>query len=125
MQAEIHHHHHLTLETSYWVNLNGISVSQPGSDDNLVFEGVQTFLLDSGYTLSGFPTPIFNSLLEAFPSAIAIPGSNQYSVECSLAEVDGFLDFTFGSTVINVPFADFVWQQGANCYLGAFQSDSK
>lgn len=100
-------------------------MTREDGDDVLVFNEPQTFLLDSGYTYSGFPAPIFNALLEAFPSAIPIPGSNQYSVDCALTEVEGTLDFTFGSTIINVPYRDFILQQDGTCYLGAFLSDSK
>lgn len=119
--------HTLTILKSWWVNVDGMTVRQEGADDVFVFGGSQTFMLSSGYTLSGFPSPIFYALLSAFPSALPIAGSNLYSVDCAVAGVEGFLDFTFGSKVINVPYADFIWQQPQtdSCYLGAFQSDSK
>ena len=111
--------------SSYWVNLDAMTVTREGDDDILIFEGSQTFALDSSYILSGFPAPIFDALLSAFPSAIPIPGTNQYSLDCAETETEGSLNFAFGSTVINVPYRDFVWQQPQGCYLGAFQSDGK
>jgi hypothetical protein len=107
----------------YWASVDGLTVTREDGDDILVFDDPQTFLLDSGYTYSGFPAPIFDALLEAFPSAIPIPGSNQYSLDCALIEVEGTLDFTFGSTIINVPYRDFILKQDETCYLGAFLSD--
>lgn len=112
--------------SSYWVNLNGITVSLANGDDIAVFkDGVQPVLLDSGYTLSALPGSIFNQLVEAFPSAAPISGSDLWSVDCSLADTEDTVDFTFGETVINVPYADWIWQQETFCYLGAFQDDGQ
>lgn len=111
------------LSPSWWVNLNGLTGTLDGEDDMVVFEGAETFALDSSYTLSGLPEPIFMALLEAFPSAMPIPGSNQYSVDCAIVDTEGSLNFQFSTKVINVPYQDFIYQQDGACFLGAFQSD--
>jgi hypothetical protein len=111
--------------TRWWVDVGGLTVTREGEDDVIIYEGSQVFFLDSGFTLSGFPTPIFNALLAAFPDAEPVPGTDLHALDCALTEVEGTLDFTFGNTVINVPYRDFVWQQPQNgaCLLGAFVTD--
>lgn len=100
-------------------------MTRDGDDDVVILEGSQTFLLDSGYSLSGFPRPLMSALLEAFPDAQFVSNLQAYAVDCSLADVEGTLDFTFGSTVIKVPYKDFIMPQGEACFLGAFPSDGK
>lgn len=84
-------------------------------------------LLDSGYTVSALPSSIFNVLLEKFPTVQPIPGSTLYEVDCSVGELDGTVDFTFGETVIKVPYNDFIWKQPQYdiCVLGAFLDDGE
>ena len=84
-------------------------------------------LLDSGYTISALPTAHFNKILEAFPSAEKSSNSNQYTVDCNVANTKGSVDFKFGKTVIKVPFEDFIWQQPDfdTCVLGVMEDNSK
>lgn len=118
-------------QTRYWVYLDGISVNQP---DGKVVEVYKTpaggkgqpVLLDSGYTLSALPSPIFDKLVAAFPSAVYYPSSEMYAVNCADPGKGGSLDFTFGDTVINARYYDFVWHlDGETCVLGAFRDDSE
>ena len=113
--------------TRFWLYVNGISVNQPGGNVVEVYSTPaggkgQPVLLDSGYTLSALPTAIFNKLLAAFPSAEYVPNADLYVVDCADPGKGGSLDFTFGDTVINVDFYDFVWHYPDTpyCVLGAF-----
>jgi hypothetical protein len=82
-------------------------------------------LLDSGYTLSALPSPIFEKLVAAFPSAQYVPDADVYLVDCADPGLGGSLDFTFGDKVINVDYYDFVWHlpepDSGYCVLGAFE----
>ncbi|CAM1510670.1 Fc.00g010050.m01.CDS01 [Cosmosporella sp. VM-42] len=113
--------------TRYWIYLDGITVTQDDGTESPIFSEVngQPVLLDSGYTISALPGPIFEKLVAAFPSAKPYPGSDMYEVDCSTSDLEGTVDFIFGETTINVPFNDFIWHQPeANlCLLGAFQDD--
>lgn len=87
----------------------------------------QAVLLDSGYTISTLPGPIFNEILKAFPSAKKSPDSDEYLVDCNIGKTTGHVNFKFGKTVINVPYDDFIWKQPDHglCKLGVAQDDSK
>jgi hypothetical protein len=101
-----------------------MEVSRQGMDDVVIFAGAQTFALDTSWSSTGLPGALFDGLLQAFPSALPIPGTNQYSVDCSELQVVGTIRFTFGTKVITVPYKDFILQQADGmCMLGAFQSD--
>jgi hypothetical protein len=113
----------LTL-CSYWVNLEGITVSLPNGQDVSVFtSGKLPVLLDSGFTLTGLPSAMFEALAKAFN---ANPNVAYPLVDCALINTKGTVDFKFGNTVINVPYSDFIWRpQPGTCQLGVFRSDGK
>ncbi|KAF4458207.1 aspartic-type signal peptidase [Fusarium albosuccineum] len=110
--------------TRYWVYLDGISLIQEDGSKDPVFSKTngQIVLLDSGYTISALPGPIFEKIVAAFPTAKKGSGA-YYDVDCSVADVKGTVDFTFGKTVIKVPYADFIWHNDGKCVLGVFQDD--
>ncbi|KAK0619592.1 aspartic peptidase domain-containing protein [Immersiella caudata] len=118
--------------TRWYIRLAGIKVSQPGGSVVDVYtkpegQAGQAFLVDSGYTLSALPTPIFNNLVAAFPSASYVPSSDLYTVDCMDPGEGGTIDFIFGdelnSKTIKVPYYDFVWHAPGTsvCVLGAFE----
>ncbi|KAH6887104.1 aspartic peptidase domain-containing protein [Thelonectria olida] len=112
--------------TRYWVNVDGIALSLGDGSKKTIFSEVNglTVLLDSGYTLSALPGPIFQPLVDNFPTAKPIQGTRYYEVDCSVGDTEGTLDYTFGETVIKVPYNDFIWHlSGGLCVLGAFQDD--
>lgn len=117
--------------TRYWIFLDGISVTMDDGTTAPVFDQAngQAVLLDSGYTVSALPTAHFQKILAAFPSAKADPNNGgQYLVDCAVAKsVKGSVNYKFGSTVIKVPYADFIWQQPQNnlCVLGVIEDNSK
>ncbi|KAK3304875.1 aspartic peptidase domain-containing protein [Chaetomium strumarium] len=116
--------------TRFWVYVNGIRVNQPGGGVVDVYSTPaggkgQPVLLDSGYTLSALPSPIFQKLVAAFPSAEYVPNADLYVVDCADPGQGGSLDFSFGDIVINVDYYDFVWHYPDTpyCVLGAFEDD--
>lgn len=111
----------------YWVYLDGLSLVQNGKKVPIFSNPTrQAVMLDSGYTLSTLPGPIVQAIVDSFPTAKSIPESPLYSVDCSVMDMAGTVDFLFGETVIKVPYADFIWKRpdGA-CRLGVFQDDSR
>lgn len=85
----------------------------------------QAVFLDSGGTLTGLPTPLFNAIVADFPGAtLDSGGSGLYIVDCAVASQTGTVDFGFGSTVIHVPYHEFIWFAGTNlCVLGVSAQD--
>lgn len=73
--------------------------------------------------MSSLPTTLVNAMLGGIAG---IGQSNgQYTVPCALLnEAGASMDFTFGTNVIRVPFAQFMWNNGGTCYFGAVASDS-
>ncbi|KAJ4314187.1 hypothetical protein N0V84_009023 [Fusarium piperis] len=112
--------------TRYWVYLDGLTLVQNGKKVPIFSKPTrQAVMLDSGYTLSTLPGPIVQAIVDSFPTAKSIPESPLYSVDCSVMDMAGTVDFLFGETVIKVPYADFIWKRpdGA-CRLGVFQDDN-
>ncbi|KAM0541348.1 hypothetical protein ACHAPJ_013268 [Fusarium lateritium] len=110
--------------TRYWVYLDGISLVQDDGSEDAVFSKTngQAVLLDSGYTVSALPGPIFNKIVAAFPTAKTGPGA-YVDVDCDVGDLKGTVDFKFGKTTIKVPYADFIWKNDDRCVLGVFQDD--
>ncbi|KAM0429970.1 hypothetical protein ACHAPT_005975 [Fusarium lateritium] len=112
--------------TRYWVYLDGLTLVQNGKKIPIFSKPTrQAVMLDSGYTLSTLPGPIVQAIVDSFPTAKSIPESPLYSVDCSVMNLPGTVDFLFGETVIKVPYTDFIWKRpdGA-CRLGVFQDDN-
>ncbi|KAI8712777.1 Peptidase A1 domain-containing protein [Fusarium sp. LHS14.1] len=112
--------------TRYWVYLDGLTLVQNGKKIPIFSKPTrQAVMLDSGYTLSTLPGPIVQAIVESFPTAKTIPESPLYSVDCSVMDMAGTVDFLFGETLIKVPYRDFIWKRpdGA-CRLGVFQDDN-
>ncbi|KAH7127419.1 aspartic peptidase domain-containing protein [Dactylonectria macrodidyma] len=113
--------------TRYWLYVDGIALTQDDGTKDTLFSQPNglAVLLDSGYTVSALPSAIFDILLEKFPTVQPIPGNSLYEVDCSVGELDGTVDFTFGESVIKVPYNDFIWKQPEFdiCVLGAFRDD--
>ncbi|KAM0285440.1 hypothetical protein ACHAQH_001387 [Verticillium albo-atrum] len=96
--------------TRYWVNTNGTT-------------RLSGILSEQRFNFERIPRSLFDSVLAAFPEATAITGSNQYTIDCSVAEEDGSLSFSFGGAVVEVPLRNFIWRQSGTCFLGTFRSD--
>ncbi|KAK5993625.1 putative aspartic-type endopeptidase opsB [Cladobotryum mycophilum] len=112
--------------TRYWIYLDGITITKEDGTDLKIFDkpNSQPVLLDSGYTISTLPGPIFDEILKAFPSAKEDDDSGEYFVDCGVTKTKGMVNFKFGKTIINVPYDDFIWhQEDGTCKLGVAQDD--
>ncbi|KAM3510681.1 hypothetical protein MY11210_005662 [Beauveria gryllotalpidicola] len=111
-------------KTRYWATCDSITINQADGSKINVQTQPQTYLFDSGYTISSLPTTIFNELLKAFPSA-SKESNGQYTVDCGVVKTTGTLDFKFDNATIRVPYSDFIWQQPNfnTCVLGAIPDD--
>ncbi|RYP05405.1 hypothetical protein DL764_003830 [Monosporascus ibericus] len=70
--------------------------------------------------------PVVAALAAGFPGAVP-DGQGGYEVSCDYMRRDGSVAFELGDGAgggvrIDVPYADFVWNNGAACYLGAWYS---
>jgi hypothetical protein len=108
----------------FWIVSEGISVTRDDGSSVLVSEISDTFLVDSGSTLTALPSYAFSNLLSVFPSAVA-RDYGLYSVDCLDPGTGGSVDFTFGDLVIRVPYNDFIWYdpQTGLCMLGAYDAN--
>ncbi|KAH6611300.1 aspartic proteinase [Trichoderma cornu-damae] len=113
--------------TRYWIYMDGMSITKEDGSELEVFDkpNGQPVLLDSGYTVSTLPGPLFEKILEAFPSARLESSSGDYLVDCDIIDSPGFVNFKFGDAVVSVNYNDFIWQQPdlGICKLGVSQDD--
>ncbi|KAL7955286.1 acid protease [Trichoderma compactum] len=113
--------------TRYWVYMDGMSITKEDGSKVEVFDkpNGQPVLLDSGYTVSTLPGPLFEKILTAFPSARLESTSGDYIVDCDIIDTPGRVNFKFGDVVVDVEYKDFIWQQPdlGICKLGVSQDD--
>lgn len=110
----------------YWVSLTGVGLTFPDGSATTSEEIDVPIFLDSGGTLSRLPTPIFLAIGDAFPGAQFDPQSGFYIVDCDIGDQPGSVDFAFGSKIIRVPYADFVWEvQRDLCVVGVLPGDDE
>ncbi|KAL7945577.1 acid protease [Trichoderma barbatum] len=113
--------------TRYWVYMDGMSITKEDGSKFEIFDkpNGQAVLLDSGYTVSTLPGPLFEKILMAFPSATLESSSGDYIVDCDIINTPGRVNFKFGNVVVDVEYKDFIWQQPdlGICKLGVSQDD--
>ncbi|KAI0404741.1 acid protease [Xylaria palmicola] len=114
----------------YRISLNSLAHRAPGAaastaltDSNLPL----SVIVDSGTTLSLLPEPVVGKLAAQFPGAEP-DGQGGYRVDCAYQARDGSVEFGFlggdgGPVTISVAYADFVWNSGGDCFLGAWSGD--
>ncbi|EOO00448.1 putative candidapepsin precursor protein [Phaeoacremonium minimum UCRPA7] len=109
----------------YWINMNSIAITLPDGTTTTLGTGDQPVFLDSGGTLTRLPTEVFEAIGESFPGAEYDSSSGFYVVDCSVADVKGSVDFGFGNKVIQVLYADFIWEVPGDevCVLGVLAGD--
>ena len=83
---------------------------------------IQVFL-DSGSTLTLLPADLVSAIAADF-NAVGPSSSGFYSVDCSLADADGTLNFAFAGVTIAVAFKELIRQSGSQCMLGLQASAS-
>ncbi|KAF2494423.1 acid protease [Lophium mytilinum] len=109
----------------YWINMDAVGITKPGDSPKTYPASSTPVFLDSGGTLSRLPTPIYNAVAADFPGAtLDTGGSGLYIVDCSVADLPGTVDFTFGATIINIPYHEFIWFINPTlCVIGLLPED--
>ncbi|RYP76964.1 hypothetical protein DL770_007138 [Monosporascus sp. CRB-9-2] len=122
----------MSSDPHYRVQLTGLSHAGPGAAAARPLAGVSlpvSVIVDSGTTLSHLPESVVAALAAGFPGAVP-DGQGGYEVPCDYMRRNGSVAFEFGAggggtgggVRIDVRYADFVWNNGAACYLGAWYS---
>ncbi|KAF2668184.1 acid protease [Microthyrium microscopicum] len=102
----------------FWINFNGVAVTTASGSNAIPLAQPQPVFLDSGATLSYLPAALFNAIGAAFPGATYYSPTGYYIAPCNTV---GSLDFTFGNTLVQVPFSEFLLvadNTGQTCILG-------
>jgi hypothetical protein len=107
--------------------MTSVGITPPGATKSSLFTVPppayqQPVVLDSGSTLSTLPANLVTAMLNEFTGVTSL-GNGVYSVDCNQTTLSGTLDFGFGNTVINVPYHQFIWQNGGGCIFGAVGAD--
>ncbi|RYP42705.1 hypothetical protein DL767_000074 [Monosporascus sp. MG133] len=114
----------LPSDPHYRVQLTGVSHAAPGAAAARPLADVSlpvSVIVDSGTTLSHLPESVVVALAAGFPGAVP-DGQGGYEVPCDYMRLNGSVAFEFGGVRIDVRYADFVWNNGGACYLGAWYS---
>ncbi|KAI1084443.1 acid protease [Whalleya microplaca] len=100
----------LTTDTGrYEINMTSLSMSfSNGTTTSFLREENAPVLLDSGTSVCAFPSAIFEAVQHAFPGAAAGNQPGDHLFDCAVGQMTGGLDFEFGSTVIRVPYKNFL-----------------
>ncbi|KAI1496778.1 aspartic peptidase domain-containing protein [Biscogniauxia marginata] len=110
----------------YWVNMNSLSLTPPSGNRKQYDNTSMAVFLDSGATLTLLPTNLANSIAADFGAA-ATDANGFYSVDCSLNDLPGTLDFAFDGITIQVPYNELIRELqtfgGQQCFLGISPSD--
>jgi hypothetical protein len=107
----------------YWVGMQAIALTPPSGRTRQYTNSSMQVFLDSGSTLTLLPDPLVNAIAADF-GATAVDSNGFFPIDCSLAQVNGTLDFTFSAGMtIRVPYAELVRQSGGGCVLGMQGND--
>lgn len=108
--------------------MDSAAITLPDGSEKSVYDGDSfPVFLDSGGTLSRLPTRIFNGIGGAMPTSEFDAGSGYYIVDCSVEDMEGSVDFGFGSKVIRVQYKDFIWHipDSNYCVVGILPDDGE
>lgn len=105
----------------YWVDMDHISLTEPGGQTKRYENTSMTVFLDSGATLTLFPPDLANKIAADF-GAKSVDITGMYPVDCALNDMPGTLDFAFDGVTIRVPYNELIREfqtiLGELCYLG-------
>ncbi|PSR76472.1 aspartic peptidase domain-containing protein [Coniella lustricola] len=111
----------------YWVSMNNMSLTPPSGVTKTYANTSIDVFFDTGATLTLLPAAVANAIGEDFGAAEA-DASGYYNVDCSLASIDGTVNFEFGGLTVKVPYNEFIrtTRSGSTttCVLGITASDS-
>ena len=100
--------------------MTSVGITQPGSTASTILTSPnyeQAMFPDSGSTLSQLPPDLFDALISFFPSAKNV-GEGIYTIDCSIRNQAGTIDFGFGSTTVHVAYHEWFWEADSTCYFG-------
>jgi hypothetical protein len=109
----------------YWVNLDSISHTSSSGRNKKWDDTSMAVFLDTGATLTLLPP----SVVETIANDLGSDGQDDggfYSLDCSIVNEAGTVDFTFDGVTIKVPYKEIVREFGGSdrtCYLGITPSD--
>ena len=103
----------------YWFYMTSVGITQPGKSTIVLTVPTynQAMFPDCGATLSQLPPNLFNALISYFPTAVSV-GNGVYTIDCSIRNQAGTIDFGFGTTTVHVSYHEWFWQAGSTCYFG-------
>ncbi|KAI1338186.1 acid protease [Xylariaceae sp. FL0016] len=111
----------------YWVDMKSMSLTPPSGDTTEYENSTMAVFLDSGATLTLLPTTLANTIAADFGSE-SIDANGFYTVDCSLNDLSGTLNFEFDGITIQVPYKELVRELQTSfgttqCFLGISPSD--
>ncbi|KAK7735328.1 hypothetical protein SLS53_007559 [Cytospora paraplurivora] len=102
----------------YWISMNNMSLTPPSGQTKTYVNSTMDVFLDTGSTLTLLPQDVCDQLGSDFGSD-GLDSSGYYAVDCSLADVDGTVNFDFDGVSIKVPYNEFIRKNGEDsCVLG-------
>jgi len=110
----------------YWVNLDSISHTSSSGKNKKWDDTSMAVFLDTGATLTLLPP----SVVETIANDLGSDGQDDggfYSLDCSIVNEAGTVDFAFDGVTIKVPYKEIVREFGGSdrtCYLGITPSDT-
>lgn len=88
---------------TFLISFDGLTFNQSGTSEEMITSSI-TALLDSGTSLSYFPTALAETLLDSFNASYS-SSLGYYIQSCNL---EGNLVYKFGTAEINVPFSSLL-----------------
>lgn len=111
----------------YWVSMNNMSLTPPNGVTKAYANTSMDVFFDTGATLTLLPPALADAIGKDF-GAESADASGYYSVDCSLADMNGTVDFAFDGVTIKVPYDEFIREssssEGTACVLGITGSTS-
>ncbi len=101
----------------YWVAMQSVTLTPPSRRARTYTNSSMQVFLDSGSTLTLLPTELVSAIAADFGATTA-DSNGFFPVDCSLASLNGTLDFAFSGVSIRVPYHELIRQSGAGCVLG-------
>lgn len=105
----------------YWIDMDYISLTPPSGNEKKYTNSTMAVFLDSGATLTLLPQTLADTIAADF-GADGVDSNGFYSVDCSLNDIGGTLNFAFPGVTIQVPYREIIRELqtvfGTMCYLG-------
>ncbi|KAI1435163.1 aspartic peptidase domain-containing protein [Xylaria sp. CBS 124048] len=110
----------------YRIDMESLSITAPNGTTKIYTNASIPVILDSGSTLTLFPTRLADAIAANF-GANTTDDSGLYRVDCRYTEQPGTVDFAFKGVTIRVPYREVIREAetevGSICYLGIGASE--